>query len=319
MILCSLHSLHSAGVNHNNESEKSSVLLKTLFETLIFKFFNLSMMTISFPNWTIRLITKRFYRRYRRSLTEINPPLKVEFSEIPGNWINKICWGDLTAVWRKNGIPATGIAGFICGNEDENGCSTLWNPDSPNYLAWCGVYVFKPDRFEDFYDPQSGATEIARNIGYVDDMEWSKIFGNRTPFYEEIHIERLNTPLITAGFQSESYFSTVRCQTYLGPRSLNLKSVLASEVMAELYKRTSDLDVDGEFFRPTRRLCEGHSYENVLRDVWVTRILLPEEGLIYAIYATSVRAEDGSWDYTKLLEPEFKRFFKGVKLTPLVS
>jgi len=259
-------------------------------------------------------MTKRFYQKYISSLSAINPPLKVEFTEIPNNWIDKICWGDLTMVWRKNGIPATGFAGFICGKEDENGCSTLWNPNSANYLAWCGIYIFKPDRFEDFYDPHSGATEIARNIGYVDDMEWSKIFGNKNPFYEEIHIERLSEPLVPTTFESDSYFSTVRCQTYLGPKSVSFKVILASEIMAELYKHTSGLHVKGSFFRPTPDLCKNHSYENVLRDVWVTRIPLPKEGLIYAIYATSVRAEDGSWDYTKLLEVEFMRFFKGVKL-----
>lgn len=263
----------------------------------------------------VPLIAKGLYHKFRKALRVINPPYDVVFTEIPPGWIESLCWGDLTDVWRKRGIPAAGIAGFICGKADLHGCSTLWNPKSPNYLAWCGVYIFRPDSFSHFYDPNIGATKLARDMGYVDDMEWSRIFGNRNPFYQEIHIERLNIPLVSTEFQSESYFSTVRCQTYLGPKSRNFKAVLASEIMAEFYRRTSGIVVDGSFFRPTPHLCEGHYYENVLRDVWVARILLPEDGVIYAVYATSVRAEDGCWDYSKLLEAEFKRFFKGVKLT----
>ena len=79
--------------------------------------------------------------------------------------------------------------------------------------------------------------------------------------YEEVHIERLQHPLIDTTLPNESYFSTVRCQTYLGPRSLNPVARLASEVMAELYKRTSSHELDGSFFRPTPDLCKGHVYE----------------------------------------------------------
>jgi len=266
------------------------------------------------PRWFIHLIKNRFHQRYKNSLDIINPPWDVVFTEIPQGWIEKPCWGDLTWVWRRNGIPATGIAGFLCGKEDSNGCSTLWNPESPNYLAWCGTYIYKPDYFDDFYDSKIGATEIARNIGYKDDITWSKMFGNKNPFFEEIVIRRLEKPLISIPFQSESYFSMVRCQTYLGPKSLSFTARLASEIMAKLYKDTSGIDLDADFFIPTYELCKGHSYENVLRDVWVTRVLFPEKGLIYVVYATCVKAEDGSWDYSKVLEPEFHRFFKGVKL-----
>lgn len=266
------------------------------------------------PRWFIHLITKRFYRLYQKNLHIIDPPFDIIFTKVPSGWIEKPCWGDLTWAWRRNGIPATGIAGFFCGGADSNGCSTLWNPDSPNYLAWCGTYIYKPDNFNDFYDPKIGATEIARNIGYKDDITWSKMFGNRNPYYEEIVIQRLENPLISVPYTSESYFSTVRCQAYLGTKSLSLTACLASASMAELYKKTSGIVLGYSFLRPTYELCKGHSYENVLRDVWVTRVLFPERGLIYVLYATGVKAEDSSWDYSKVLEPEFHRFFKGVKL-----
>lgn len=39
---------------------------------------------------------------------------------------------------------------WLVGKADSHGCSTVWNPDSPNYLARYGVYIYKPDRFKDF-------------------------------------------------------------------------------------------------------------------------------------------------------------------------
>jgi|GEM_PF-7111185 hypothetical protein len=259
-------------------------------------------------------VAEWFFNFYKRSINAIDPPLRVVFEEIPNGWIEKPCWGDLTWVWRKSGIPATGIAGFICGDSDPFGCSTLWNPESPNYLAWCGTYIYKPDSLRAFYHPETGATKLAREIGYKDDITWSKMYGNKKAFYEEIHIERLDQPLISVPFQSESYFSTVRCQTYLGPKSRSFTARLASASMARLYKKTSGITLDDEFFLPAAKFCKGRSYDNLLRDVWVTRILFPEEGIIYVVYATSVRAEDDSWNYTRLLQSEFERFFKGVRL-----
>ncbi|MBI5043808.1 MAG: hypothetical protein HZC10_08305 [Nitrospirae bacterium] len=266
------------------------------------------------PHFISSLVAKRFFNLYQRSRRVINPPFRVAFTEIPTGWIEKSCWGDLTWVWRKNGISATGIAGFICGNSDSFGCSTLWNPESPNYLAWCGTYIYKPDNFSAFYHPEIGATEMARNIGYKDDITWSKMYGNKQAFYEEIHVEKLERPLISVPFQSESYFSTVRCQTYLGPKSRSFTARLASASMARLYRKTSDIMLEDRFFLPAPQLCRGHSYESILRDVWVTRVLFPEEEIIYVIYATSARSEDSTRNYSQLLQPEFERFFDGIKL-----
>ncbi len=266
-----------------------------------------------FPlEWLIRRLAKRFANQFWKSWTVVNPPWEVVFTYVPAGWIEKPCWGDLTRVWR-NGIPATGVTGFLCGKASQAGPSTLWVPESPNYLAWCGVYIYKPDRFQDFYHPEQGATKLAREIGYQDDLSWAKIYGNPKASYEEIYVERLDQPLLDVSFQTESYFSVVRCQTYLGPRSLRWQAVLASEVIAELYKNTSGIYLSGAFFRPTSELCRTHTYEDVLRDVWVTRVLFPDKGLIYVLYATSVRAVDGSWNYSKVLYPEFKRFFRGIR------
>lgn len=258
------------------------------------------------------VIVNLYFKFYKESINVINPPFQVVFNEIPEGWIKKICWGDLTNVWRKNGIPATGVGGSLCGKGDSSGCSTLWNPESPNYLAWCGVYIYKPDSFSDFYQKEIGATEMARNLGYKDDISWSKIYGNKRAFYEEVYIEKLSKPLISAPFQTESYFSTVRCQTYLGPKSRSFIARLASATMAALYRKTSGVELEDNFFLPAQEYCKGHSYENILRDVWVTRVLFPEQGIIYVIYASSVRAENGKWNYTNMLRSEFFRFFNGV-------
>lgn len=259
-----------------------------------------------------RVVTNHFFQLYKRSISAINHPFRVVFNEVPKGWIEKACWGDLTWVWRRNGVSATGVAGFICGKSDSSGCSTLWNPESPNYLAWCGVYIYRPDNFNDFYQREVGATEIARNVGYKDDITWSKIYGNKNAFYEEIHIERLDPPLISVPFQSESYFSTVRCQTYLGSKSRSFTARFASASMARLYRKTSGITLEDNFFLPSLHYCKGHSYENVLRDVWVTRVLFQDKGIIYAIYASSVRAENDEWNYTNILRADFFRFFKGI-------
>ncbi len=260
------------------------------------------------------IIASVYAGKYRKSLCRLNPPMKVRFGYIPEGWLPEICWGDLTWVWRKHGIRATGIAGFICGDKDSHSCSTLWNPASPSYLAWCGVYIYKPDDFSDFYDPVSGATETARNIGYKDDITWSRMYGNKKANYEEIHMERLKAPLLVHSYPVESYFSTVRCQTYLGAASTSNLSRLASCTLASLYRRTSGVILDDRFFLPDPRFCVEHAYEDVLRDVWVARVICADHGVIYAVYATSVRAEDNSWNYTEELSSQFKRFFNGVRL-----
>ncbi|NOY45620.1 MAG: hypothetical protein GXP50_09240 [Deltaproteobacteria bacterium] len=259
------------------------------------------------------VVASNFAGKYQKSMKVLNAPFTVKFTYIPKGWIHQICWGDLTWVWRKNGIGATGVAGFICGDTDVGKASSLWNPESPNYLAWCGVYIYRPDRFSDFYDPEEGATEVARNIGYKDDITWSNIYGNTNARYEEIHIEKIDNCLVQTEYKNESFFSVVRCQTYLGPRSASLKSRLASYCLSGLYKRTSSINLNGEFFFPGSKLSSGHDYENVLRDVWVARVIVEEEGVIYVIYATSVRSEDDSWNYTEILEEEFSKFFRGVR------
>jgi len=265
-------------------------------------------------NLAATVLARRHYRAYLRSRELVQAPFELHFGPVPGGWIVKACWGDLTELWRAHGVPAVGYAGFFCGGPDEEGRSTLWCPESPAYLAWCGAYVFRPQRFDDFLEPEAGASRLARKLGYEDDMSWSRIYGDRRPHYEEIKVERLEEPLAELPYSTESYYSVVRCHSYLGPRSYGLKQRFASMVMARVYQMSSGIRLPDQFFCPTRRLAAGHDYEDVQRHVLVLRLLFPEQGVIYAAYATAVAAIDGKWNYWKILEEQFRGFFKGLRL-----
>ena len=263
-------------------------------------------------NLFAQAFARRLYRNYEKTLLNLRVPFKIDFGYFPRGWIRGILWGDLTTVWRKSNIPASGVAGFTCGDKS-NGHSSLWEPDSPNYLAWCGVYIYRPDRFEDFYKSGLGVTELAREIGYRDDISWSKLFGNGKANYEEVKIERID-PLAHLPYYTESYFSTVKCQTYLGNGSSTLKTKLVSLTLAHYYRYTSRVSVGENFFFPPKKLSKEHNYEDILRDLWVLFLPLKELNLVVVFYATSVRATDNSWNYTEALKDEFMQFFRGIRI-----
>lgn len=84
---------------------------------------------------------------------------------------------DMTPVWKRAGIDAEGINYFTIGSI-ENGLSSRFVTNSPNFQLWFGGYVVK------FAENREWTLEDHFQLGVEDQMEWLRLYGDPNPLVE---------------------------------------------------------------------------------------------------------------------------------------
>ncbi len=113
------------------------------------------------------------------------------------NWIEGIMIFNMTPVWRKFGIEATGINYFIIGAIND-GVSSRYDYNSPYYQAWLGGYVVK------FKKNRKWSAADHFHLGTADQKQWLSVYGDPNPFVKFDKI--LSTKTVTiGGFKGNMY------------------------------------------------------------------------------------------------------------------
>ncbi len=126
-----------------------------------------------------RLIATIARNSYKSELKRLGA--KVEFSKLPKGFVHGFIGGDLTSIWRDQGLPVHGIGIFTVGETAEEGRSTRYVPESLAYQAWFGCYLI--DAPDDFLELDKGVPNLNNifQLAIEDQNSWLRRIGDPNP------------------------------------------------------------------------------------------------------------------------------------------
>lgn len=99
---------------------------------------------------------------------------RLKLNNLSLGWINGVVIFDMTPVWKKAGMDATGVNYFTIGHI-ENGLSSRFNQNSPYYQAWLGGYIVK------FPETRNWSIDEHFKLGETDQKNWLSLCGDSDP------------------------------------------------------------------------------------------------------------------------------------------
>lgn len=110
---------------------------------------------------------------------EKNLGYRLALKTTTNNWISSHILSDMTPIWRKCGINATGLNYYTIGNI-EKGISTRYDYTSPYYQAWFGGYIVS------FADKKRMSINDHFMLAETDQESWLKLFGDSDPMCKAV-------------------------------------------------------------------------------------------------------------------------------------
>jgi len=129
---------------------------------------------------------------------------KLELNQDGNKWIDGTMIFNMTPVWRRYEIEATGVNYYTIGSV-VNGVSTRFDSNSPYYQAWLGGYLVN------FPTPKGWTIEEHYQLGEADQKTWLKLYGVKNPVIKP-DFKRITN----LGKLSVSGYKGVLYQVYLG-------------------------------------------------------------------------------------------------------
>jgi hypothetical protein len=99
---------------------------------------------------------------------------RLELNPDHRKWIDGNIAFDMTPVWEKYGLEATGVNYFTIGKV-VNGISSRFDSNSPYYQAWLGGYIVR------FSQSRAWSVEDHFRLGEADQKNWLSIYGVNNP------------------------------------------------------------------------------------------------------------------------------------------
>lgn len=137
---------------------------------------------------------------------------RLKLNNLSPGWINGVVIFDMTPVWKKAGMDATGVNYFTIGHI-ENGLSSRFNQNSPYYQAWLSGYVVR------FAKPKKWTIEDHLSLGEADQKNWLSFCGDPDPVAEVDYrkFQKLGR-LKTVDFEGALYKGIIWSHTDVGKR-----------------------------------------------------------------------------------------------------
>lgn len=159
----------------------------------------------------IRLITKIAFLKTLKAENLIG--YRLILNNLSPHWINSIMPYDMTPVWKRDGMDASGVNYFTVG-AIKNGMSERFNPNSPYYQSWFGGYIVK------FVNPKKWTLHDHYELAVSDQKNWLRKFGNTNP-YLEIDSDRTKElgSLSISGYEGKLYEGGIWSDTDVGERN----------------------------------------------------------------------------------------------------
>ena len=74
---------------------------------------------------------------------------RISFGKIPEEYIQSTMVAEMTEIWNRHGLKASGLNYFTLG-KIENNMSARFDKDSIMYQSWLGCYLVKFDKHKEF-------------------------------------------------------------------------------------------------------------------------------------------------------------------------
>lgn len=122
----------------------------------------------------------------------------LELNQDSSKWIDGTMIFDMTPVWGKYGIEATGVNYFTIGKVSK-GISSRFDSNSPYYQTWLGGYIVR------FPKSRKWSIDDHFHLGEADQKNWLSIYGIKKPI-ADIDFDRI---INHGSFGIENYKGTL--------------------------------------------------------------------------------------------------------------
>jgi len=197
------------------------------------------------------LVASQVLRRGLKHQNELG--YKLEFKNLPLEWINGYALADMTTTWRNYGLPISGLNYFTLGSVKQ-GISTRFTPGERLYQAWLGGYIFRFDK------PTSWKPKDYMKLAEADQKKWLWYYGAPAPRMDFGESHKVAN-LAMSGINGKLFAWTGITQSDVGVHSRSLHNRVVMDGMAYIMNRlTPNLRLQGKQFIPRH---EYQSYEEL--------------------------------------------------------
>ncbi len=180
---------------------------------------------------------------------------KMQFKNLPSDWINGYAMVDMTKTWHNYGLPIRGVNYFTLGDV-QNGISSRFISEDKMYQAWLGGYIFTNDTPID-WNPQSYL-----KVAEADQKKWLWYYGVPNPKMDFGNLHKIEDLHIN-GISGQLYSWSGDTQSDVGYKSTNLYNQTMMEGMAYIMNQLNPhLHLEGRHFIPTA--IDHPSYKKII-------------------------------------------------------
>ena len=240
---------------------------------------------------------------------------RLKLNRLSHGWINGFVIFDMTPVWKKAGMDASGVNYFTIGNI-KNSLSSRFNPSSLYYQAWLGGYIVK------FSNKREWSINNHFRLGEADQNNWLSLCGDTNPA-ADVKFESVQEEgqIKIDKFSGKLYKGIIWSHTDVGKRRKGSIFSLLMAGMAYFFNQSNpDLKLTAQNFIPrwtTDSLLESFQkvclkgYGVIIDITATTKVVLYGNGVIFT------DKNGKKYDTFKKIGPEILRLFKKVEIQKL--
>jgi hypothetical protein len=237
---------------------------------------------------------------------------RVELKNLPSDWIDGEMVFNMTPVWKKYGIDATGVNYFTVGGLKKD-LSSRFDYQSPYYQSWLGGYIVK------FKESRTWTIQDHFNLGEADQKNWLDLYGDPQP---EGNIPRDGLKhmgqVIISGYKGQLYEGGGWSHSDVGEHARGFLLSAMMSACANIFNfSNSTLALSGKNFLPNWN-CDSslNSYHNVRLLGYIAILELDEKhkAVLYANATQFTDKHNKRYDYFGKLRPELKRILQTLEI-----
>lgn len=260
----------------------------------------------------ITLLPAYFYYWKVKSL-EKKLGYRVELRNLEPDWINGTMIFEMTPVWKKHGIAATGVNYYTIGAV-KNSLSSRFNPLSPYFQSWLGGYIVQFDQIRNWTAQDHFA------LGEADQKTWLSLYGDSSPLVTISASEFKDLDNIQiSGFHGKLYECGGWSHSDVGSGNKSLILHLLMSACANIFNISNkSLNLIGSNFIPKwSSNLKINSYQKIYLKgyVAIVSIDVKTKAVLYA-NATILESKDGKKiDYFSKIKDKLKEILLASKIT----
>jgi len=168
---------------------------------------------------------------------------RLEFENLPKDWLNGYALVDMTFTWHSYGLPITGLNYFTVGALDGS-YTSRYSTGSDLYQAWLGGYIFRSKK------PLHWHNDGYLRLAEADQKGWLRRFGAKTPTMDFGKLTD-KEEMVISGKKAVLYSWKGITHSDVGTSSHTILTKVMMDGMADMMNTlTPGLHLEGENFIP---------------------------------------------------------------------